>query len=345
MPASFPWCFPDYQDVEVDRPFPPAYSKMPVEHRPGSEAPGLTVVEIMDAIAADEIRGMYIMGENPAMSDPDVQHARESLAKLKHLVVQDLFLTETAIYADVVLPSSAWPEKDGSVSNTNRQVQLGRQALPLPGNAKPDWWITQQIARRIGLDWHYQHPKDVFAEMHLAMPSLQHITWERLEREDSVTYPCPAPDQAGTDVVFVDSFPTDTGKALLVPAAVLPPDEQPDDAFPLVLSTGRILEHWHTGSMTRRSDTLDELEPEAIVTLCATELSRRGIAPGDRVRISSRRGSIEVKVRLDNAVAEGVMFMPFCFAESAANLLTNPKLDPFGKIPEFKYCAAKIEKL
>ncbi len=335
-----PMMYPDYQKV-ANSDAMAAFEKLwDVELDP---EPGLTVVEIMDAIAEDNISGMYIMGENPAMSDPDVQHARESLAKLEHLVVQDLFVTETAIYADVILPSSGWPEKDGTVSNTNRQVQLGKQALPTPGDTKADWWITQEIAKGMGLDWQYTHPKDVFAEMHLAMPSLNNITWERLEREASVTYPCAAPDQLGQDVVFTDDFPTDTGKATLVPAAVLSPDETPDDEYPLILSTGRVLEHWHTGSMTRRSQTLDDLEPEAVVTMNNREMNRNGFEPGDMVRVITRRGTVEVKLRVDNAVAEGNLFMPFCFAEGPANMLTNPKLDPFGKIPEFKYCAARIE--
>lgn len=307
--------------------------------------PGLTVVEIMDAIAEDKIKGMYIMGENPAMSDPDINHARESLAKLEHLVVQDLFLTETAIYADVVLPASAWPEKDGTVTNTNRQVQIGRKALPLPGNSRQDWWIIQEMATRLGLDWNYPDPKAVFEEMHLAMDSLSNISWDRLLREQSVMYPCAGPDVPGQDVVFTDSFPTDTGKATIVPAAIVPPDEEPDEEFPMILSTGRLLEHWHTGSMTRRSDALDDLEPEAIVTMNSRDMRKLDIHAGDCIQVTTRRGSVKVKVRQDSDVAEGCLFMPFCFAEGAANFLTNPKLDPFGKIPEFKYCAAKIEKL
>ncbi|HSP30432.1 MAG TPA: molybdopterin-dependent oxidoreductase, partial [Halomonas sp.] len=171
----------------------------------------------MDAITAGTIRGMYIQGENPAMSDPDLAHARAALAKLQHLVVQDLFVTETAQFADVILPASAWPEKDGSVTNTNRQVQLGRAALPLPGQAKPDWWIIQEVAKRFGLDWNYQHPRDVFAEMKRGMASLDHITWERLEREQSVTYPCPAEDAPGQDVVFTEAFPTASGRANFAP--------------------------------------------------------------------------------------------------------------------------------
>ncbi len=304
---------------------------------------GLTVVEIMDAIHAGKITGMYIMGENPAMSDPDVQHAREALARLDHLVVQDLFLTETAFYADVILPASAWPEKDGTVTNTNRQVQLGRAALELPGDARPDWWLIQEIARRIGLDWSYGHPSEVFAEMATVMPSLNNITWERLERESGVTYPCDAPDLPGNDIVFGDGFPTPSGKGRLVPANLIPPDEQPDADFPMVLTTGRQLEHWHTGSMTRRTRVLDQIEPEAVATLSPALLEKMSIRGGDRVRVSTRRGVIELKVRADSSVPEGMVFIPFCYAEAAANTLTNPALDPFGKIPEFKYCAARIE--
>ncbi|MGH7054492.1 MAG: molybdopterin oxidoreductase family protein, partial [Stellaceae bacterium] len=304
---------------------------------------GLTVVEIMDAIHAGTIRGMYVMGENPAMSDPDVQHAREALAKLEHLVVQDLFLTETAKYADVVLPASAWPEKDGTVTNTNRQVQMGRTALPMPGNAQQDWWIIQEIARRIGLDWRYTHPRDVFAEMKEAMPSLHGITWERLMRESSVTYPCDSETEPGHEIVFGEGFPTPSGRARLVPAAIVPPAEEPDDQYPLVLTTGRQLEHWHTGAMTRRASVLDELEPEAVASLAPAELRRLGIAPGARVRVTTRRGAIELTARADSAMAPGIVFIPFCYAEAAANVLTNPQLDPVGKIPEFKYCAARVE--
>ena len=304
---------------------------------------GLTVVEIMDAIHADQIKAMYIMGENPAMSDPDLAHARAGLAKLEHLVVQDLFLTETAFHADVVLPASAWPEKDGTVTNTNRQVQMGRAAIPLPGDARQDWWIIQQLAVRLGLEWNYQHPRDVFAEMAALMPSLNNITWDRLADESAVTYPCPAPDQPGHDIVFGDSFPTASGRAKLVPSLLIPPTELPDDLFPMVLSTGRQLEHWHTGAITRRSTILDQLEPEAVAMLCPQDLRQMNVLPGDTVRVSTRRGTIELKARVDNAMPEGMLFIPFCFAEASANTLTNPDLDPFGKIPGFKYCAARVE--
>jgi len=250
-----PMVYPDYQSVvnpQVREKFEELWGVSL------DDKAGLTVVEIMDAVHRDEIRGMYIMGENPAMSDPDVQHARDALAHLEHLVVQDIFLTETAKYADVVLPASAWPEKVGTVSNTNRQVQMGRAALPLPGNARLDLDTIQEIARRMGLNWNYGGPADVFAEMKLAMPSLDNITWERLEREDSVTYPCDAPDKPGNEIVFANGFPTPSGRAKLVPAAIIPPAEEPDADYPMVLTTGRQLEHWHTGAMTRRAAVLDD---------------------------------------------------------------------------------------
>ncbi len=304
---------------------------------------GLTVVEIMDAIHADQLTGMYVMGENPAMSDPDVEHARHALAKLEHLVVQDIFLTETAKYADVVLPASAWPEKDGTVTNTNRQVQLGRRALPLPGEARQDLWIIQQLAVGLGLNWDYAHPRDVFAEMKKAMPSLDNISWERLEREGSVTYPCLSETEPGQDIVFGDGFPTASSRGRLVPADVIPPAEEPDAEYPMVVTTGRQLEHWHTGSMTRRAQVLDDIEPEAVAYLSPADLRRVGAKAGDMVRITTRRGSIELKARSDHGMPSGLIFIPFCYAEASANILTNPKLDPYGKIPEFKFSAAKIE--
>ena len=336
-----PMVFPDYQSVEAED------IRSRFENIWGTSLDpknGLTVVEIMDAVHDDIIKGMYIMGENPAMSDPDVDHAREGLAKLEHLVVQDLFLTETAFHADVVLPASAWPEKDGTVTNTNRQVQRGRQALGLPGDARQDWWIVQEIATRIGLPWAYEGPADVFAEMKQVMPSLDNITWDRLVKESVVTYPCSAPDHPGDEIVFGDGFPTESGRGKLVPATIIPPDEQPDDDYPMVLSTGRQLEHWHTGAITRRATVLDHIEPEAVASLSTKELRRLGVAPGEIVRVSTRRGVIELKTRADNGIPEGMVFIPFCFAEAPANTLTNPALDPLGKIPEFKFCAAKVEK-
>jgi len=336
-----PMLFPDYQSVEnadIRGKFEDAWGSKLDPNK------GLTVVEIMDEVHAGRLNGMYIMGENPAMSDPDAGHAREALAKLEHLVVQDLFLTETAFHADVVLPASAWPEKDGTVTNSNRQVQRGRAALELPGKARQDLWIIQELARRIGLDWNYAGPSDVFTEMARVMPSLDNISWERLERESAVTYPCAAPDKPGSDIVFSDGFPTPSTRGKLVPADIMPPDEQPDDEYPMVLTTGRQLEHWHTGAITRRASVLSAIEPEAVASVSAEDLATLGIEPGGRILVRTRRGTIELKTRVDGAIPKGMVFVPFCYAEAAANLLTNPALDPVGKIPEFKYCAARVEK-
>jgi formate dehydrogenase major subunit len=335
-----PMFFPDYKSVETPEIRAKVESAWNAKLDPKK---GLTVVEIMDAIHADVIKGMYILGENPAMSDPDLNHAREALAHLEHLVVQDLFLTETACYADVVLPASAWPEKDGTVTNTNRQVQMGRTALPLPGEAKHDWWITQEIARRIGLAWNYTHPSEIYAEMASLMPSLNNISWERVARESAVTYPADAIDQPGRAVVFDQGFPRPGGFGRLVAAKLTPPDETPDHEFPFILTTGRQLEHWHTGAMTRRATVLDALEPGAVASLSRGTLTKLGIKPGDRVRVTTRRGVVELAARQDDAIPDGVVFIPFAYVEAAANMLTNPALDPFGKIPEFKFCAARVE--
>jgi formate dehydrogenase major subunit len=316
------------------------------------EKPGYTVVEIMHkALAPDsdphKIRGMYIMGENPAMSDPDLNHARHALAALEHLVVQDIFMTETAWLADVVLPATAWPEKTGTVSNTDRMVQLGKRALNPPGEAKPDLWIIQQIAKRMGLPWDYPGEESgvaaVYEEMRQAMhAAINGITWERLQRESSVTYPCLSADDPGSPTVFIDRFPTKDGRVTLVPADIIPADERPDAEYPFVLITGRQLEHWHTGSMTRRSTVLDALEPMATASLNGTDLQALGLAPGDVITVQSRRGEVAIHIRRDDGTPNGAVFIPFAYYEAAANLMTNAALDPFGKIPEFKYCAVRI---
>ena len=304
--------------------------------------PGLTVVEIMDAVHAGQIRGMYIMGENPAMSDPDVAHARDALAKLEMLVVQDIFLTETAYLADVILPASAFPEKTGTFTNTDRLVQLGRQALEPPGEARQDLAIIVEMAKRLGLDWNYAHPRDVFDEMRRAMPSIAGITWERLERESAVTYPCEKEGDPGTRVVFTENFPTASGRGTFVPAKVIPAAEQPDSEYPFVLITGRQLEHWHTGSMTRRTEVLDAIEPDPVASLHSLDLAAMNVPPDGMITVASRRGSISLRARADDGTPRGAVFIPFCYYEAAANLLTNPVLDPFGKIPEFKYCAVRV---
>jgi len=334
-----PMFYPDYQRVNT----PAARERFErLWNTTLDPEPGLTVVEIMNAAKKGQIRGMYVMGENPAMSDPDLDHAREALAALDHLVVQDIFLTETAYLADVVLPATAWPEKVGTVTNTDRMVQLGRKAIEPPGDAKEDFWLLVQLGRRMGLDWTYTHPRDVFNEMRQCMDSIAGITWERLERDSSVTYPCVKEGDPGDPVVFIENFPTPSGRAKFVPADIISAAECPDAEYPLVLITGRQLEHWHTGSMTRRAMSLDALEPEPVVSVHPLDLEALGAAPGGVVTIASRRGEISLYARADDGMPRGSVFVPFCYYEAAANKLTNPVLDPFGKIPEFKYCAVKV---
>jgi formate dehydrogenase major subunit len=262
-------------------------------------------------------------------------------------VVQDLFLTETAWLADVVLPASAWPEKTGTVSNTDRMVQLGKRALNPPGDAKPDLWILQQIAKGVGLNWNYQGEEcgvaEVYDEMRQAMhAAIRGITWERLQRESSVTYPCLSEADPGSPTVFIEKFPTADGRVKLVPADIIPADERPDAAYPFVLITGRQLEHWHTGSMTRRATVLDALEPMATASMNGADIEAMGLAPGDVITVQSRRGEVAIHVRRDDGTPHGAVFIPFAYYEAAANLMTNAALDPFGKIPEFKYCAVRI---
>jgi formate dehydrogenase major subunit len=346
-----PMMFPNYQRVDH------APARQWFEQlwgQPLDARPGLTVVEILHQALAfesdpDKVRGMYIMGENPAMSDPDLNHAREGLAALSHLVVQDLFLTETAWLADVVLPATAWPEKTGTVTNTDRMVQMGRQAIDPPGDVRSDLWIIQQLAQRMGLSWRYDGShagvQAVYEEMRQAMhATIAGVSWQRLERQGSVTYPCASDDDPGQPIVFTERVPTDDGRIHLVPAGLLTAAELPDGDYPLVLITGRVLEHWHTGSMTRRSQVLDALEPVATAAMNGAEMARRGLVAGERVAVSSRRGRVALVLRRDDGTPDGTVFLPFAYREAAANLLTNAALDPFGKIPEFKYCAVAVAK-
>ena len=337
-----PMMLPDYQHVA--RPESRAHFEQAWKLAPGtlSDQPGLTVVEVMHAIEAGHIRGMYVMGENPAMSDPDANHARHSLASLEHLVVQDIFLTETAYLADVVLPASAFPEKTGSFTNTDRIVQLGRQAIDPPGDARQDLWIIERIANRLGLDWDYSGVSEVFDEMRRAMPSIAGITWERLRREHAVTYPCRVEGDAGEPVVFADRFPREGGKARFVPADIVPAAERPDADYPAVLITGRQLEHWHTGSMTRRSGVLDAIEPDPTALVHPLDLAAIGARPGELITLESRRGRVSLYARADEGTPRGAVFVPFCYYEAAINRLTHAALDPFAKIPEFKYCAVRM---
>lgn len=306
---------------------------------------GKTVVEIIHAIHDGDLTGLYIMGENPAMSDPNLNHARAALAKLDHCVVQDIFFTETCSYADVILPASAFPEKSGTFTNTDRRVQMGRQAINPPGEAKQDLWIIQQIANRIGLNWHYQGPEDVFEEIRKAVPSMAGITWERLEREDSLTYPLKNEGDPGTPFIFQDGiFPTDDGKGRFVAAEYIEAAELPDSNYPYVFVTGRQLEHWHTGTMTRHSRVLDIIEPGPCIMINPKDLAKFELKTGDILVVESRRGKIAATTRADEHMLEGVVMMPFTFNEAAANLITNEELDPHAKIPEFKFCAVALRK-
>nr|MBF0684981.1 formate dehydrogenase subunit alpha [Pseudomonas sp.] len=334
-----PMMLPDYQRVDN------AQARDRFERlwgMPLSSEPGLTVVEVMNAIGQGDVRGMYIMGENPAMSDPDANHARQALAALEHLVVQDIFLTETAYLADVVLPASAFPEKTGTFTNTDRTVQLGRQALQPPGDARQDLWIIQQMAEGLGLSWPYRDVADIFDEMRRSMPSIAGITWERLQAEHAVTYPCTEEGDAGEAVVFTQQFPTESGRARFVAADILPPAERPDAKYPHVLITGRQLEHWHTGSMTRRAAVLDAIEPDPVALVHPLDLADLGGRPGDLITLESRRGQVSLYARADDSSPRGAVFVPFCYYEAAINRLTNAALDPYGKIPEFKYCAVRM---
>ena len=332
-----PMMYPDYQPVASTA----ARARFEALWNSELDAePGLTVVEIMHAIHADRLHGMYIMGENPAMSDPNLNHARSALAKLAHLVVQDIFFTETCSYADVILPASAFAEKSGTFTNTDRRVQLARQAIKPPGEARQDLELIQEIARRFGLNWHYSGPEDVFAEIRMSNPAMAGMTWERLEREGSLTYPLRNEGDAGEAVIFRDGvFPTANGRGRFVPAEHSSPNELPDKDYPFVFITGRQLEHWHTGTMTRRSAVLDAIEPLPVIFIHPADLEKLGAAEHDLIRIHSRRGQLTAAARADEHTQEGVIMMSFAFREAAANLITNEALDPFGKIPEFKYCA------
>jgi formate dehydrogenase major subunit len=332
-----PMVFPDYQSVRDPMTRAHFEAAWGVALDP---EPGLTVVEIMKEALEGRIRGMYVLGENPFLSDPNIEKVKKALAHLDFLVVQDIFLTETAGYADVVLPGAAAPEKTGTFTNTDRRVQLNRAAVAPPGQARPDWAIIIDLANRFGFPMRYDSPEAVFRELASLSPSIAGLTYERLARE-SVTYPVPEPGHPGTTVLFERDFPTGRGK--FVPAAWAPAKEMPDAEYPFVLNTGRLLEHWHTGTMSRRSRVLDARQPEARVEIAPEDLARLGVGDGAMVRVTSRRGSITLRAKASDRVAAGSVFIPFHFHEAAANVLTNDALDPYGKIPEFKVCAVRVE--
>jgi formate dehydrogenase major subunit len=304
---------------------------------------GLTVTEIIGSVLKGGVRGMYMMGENPFLSDPNINKVRKALSALEFLVVQDIFLTETAEFADVILPATSYLEKDGTYTNTDRRVQLGRKVMDPPGQARLDWEVVQDIANRIGLGWDYASPREVFEEIVAVMPNYANLSYDNLGLSGKL-YPNPDPEHSdGTVVMFGETFKTDDGLAHLVPAEWMPAKELPSDEYPIVLSTGRLLEHWHTGSMTRRSYALDAISPRAEVYLHPDDAAGLGLADGSPARVTSRRGTIVLATRYSYRESRGSCFIPFHFREAAANLLTIDEIDPFGKIPEFKFCAVRIE--
>ena len=306
---------------------------------------GLTVTEIVKSILDGGVRGMYMLGENPFLSDPNINKVRKALSKLDFLVVQDIFMTETAEFADVILPASSYLEKDGTYTNTDRRVQLGRKIFDPPGDARVDWEIVQDIAQRLGLDWTYESPREVFDEMVPLMPDYANLTYDNLGASGKL-YPVDEPDISdGTVVLFDETFNTNDGLAHLVPAQWLPAKELPSEEFPFVLNTGRLLQHWHTGTMTRRSFALDAIAPRAEAYLHPEDAAELGLADGDLAKVRSLRGEIELNIKVSHRESRGNVFIPFHFREAAANLLTIDEIDPTGKIPEFKFCAVRITPL
>ncbi len=333
--------YPDYQSVED----PEIRKKFEERWRvPLDRDAGLTVVEIMNGALKKEIRGMYMMGENPFLSDPNTNKVRKALASLDFLCVQDIFLTETAEFADVILPATSFFEKTGTYTNTDRRVQIGRVAVAPPGEARLDWEIVCEVARRMGYPMEYASVEEIFEEFASLAPSYTGLTYANLQPYGKL-WPCPDPAASdGVPLLFGDGFPTETGRGKFVPAEYMPAAELPDEEYPFVLNTGRLLEHWHTGSMTRRAKALDAIQPQAFCEMHPDDLAELGVEPDGWVALKTRRGSIALRVRASARTARGNVFIPFHFREAGANVLTNDKLDPFGKIPPFKFCAVRVEK-
>jgi formate dehydrogenase major subunit len=304
-----------------------------------SPKPGLTLMEMMAAAGSGQVKALYIMGENPLLSDPDLQHVKKELQKLELMIVQDLFLTETAQLADVVLPVASFAEKDGTFSNTERRVQRVRKAVEPPGEAKTDWEVICGIANKMGYKMNYSSAKEIFEEVRKATPSYAGITYDRLEK-GGIQWPCPTPDHPGTKFLHKDKF--SRGLGLFTALEYIPPDELPDKEYPFVLSTGRVLYHYHTGTMTTRTKGLIERYPESLVEINPVDADKLKITDGQQVKVTSRRGTVEARASITRKSAPGSIFMNFHFAEASVNLLTNPVLDPVGKIPEYKVCAVKL---
>jgi formate dehydrogenase alpha subunit len=305
-----------------------------------SGKPGLTIVEIMNAAGRGDIKAIYIMGENPLLSDPDLHHVQESLKKLELLIVQDIFMTETAQLADVVLPSASFAEKDGTFTNTERRVQRIRKVVTAPGEARPDWEIIAGISTKMGYPMNYSSAKEIFEEIAKVTPSYAGISYERIEKE-GIQWPCPTPEHQGTKFLHKEKF--SRGLGLFHAIEYIPPAELPDKEYPLILSTGRVLYHYHTGTMTRRAQGPTERCPESLIEIHPADAVKFDINEGQMVKVTSRRGAVEAKAHITEKSPQGTIFMNFHFAETAVNLLTNSALDPIGKIPEYKVCAVKLE--
>jgi len=304
--------------------------------------PGLTLLEMFNQAIAGNLKALYGMGENPVVSDPNQHHVIEALKSLEFFVVQDIFLTETAQYADVVLPALAFLEKEGSVTNTERRVQLMRKVVPPIGDAKDDWWIISEVARRMGANWDYTKAEDIFEEIRKVTPSYAGITYERAEWS-LIQWPCPTTNHPGTQYLHKDKFTR--GLGLFTPVEYTPPAEETDFEYPMILTTGRILDHFHTGTMTRNSKVLDENVPEGFVEVNPNDAQNFNIEDGELVSVSSRRGSIRIKAKVTKKVKPNTVFIPFHFFEACANELTIDAVDPLCKIPEYKVCSCRIEKI
>jgi predicted molibdopterin-dependent oxidoreductase YjgC len=304
--------------------------------------PGLTILEMFHGIDAGKIKALYVVGENPLVTDPDLRHVESALKKLDVFIVQDIFLTQTAKNATLVLPGTSFAEKDGTFSNTERRVLLVRQAIPPVGESRPDWVITQDLSTRCGYPMHYASPEAIFEEIKSLTPSYAGMSYARLAAK-GLQWPCPTPEHPGTVFLHKDRF--SRGKGAFTAIDYKPPAEVVDAAYPMWLSTGRSFVHYHSGSMTRVSPTLHQEVPEGYVEISHADAKSMAIKDGERVKVSSRRGEIQIKAKISGKVNRGVVFIPFHFAETAANVLTNPAYDPVAKIPEYKVCAVKVEKL
>jgi len=335
--GGLPNVYPAYQQVaseDAQKKFEAAWgAKL-------SSKPGLTLMEMMAAAGSGAIKALYIMGENPLLSDPDLQHVKKELQKLDLMIVQDIFLTETAQLADVVLPVTSFAEKEGTFSNTERRVQRVRKAIEPPGEAKTDWEVICAISNKIGYPMNYSSAQEIFEEVVKVTPSYAGISYERLEKQ-GIQWPCPTPDHPGTKFLHKDKF--SRGLGLFTAIEFIPPSELPDKEYPFLLSTGRVLYHYHTGTMTTRAKGLSERYPESLVEVNPVDADKLGIVEGATVKVTSRRGAVEAKASITKKSAPGTIFMNFHFTGTAVNLLTNPALDPVGKIPEYKVCAVKVE--